>query len=330
MALVSESAKRDARSAIERLGDRSMKWFRALRNAWTHGCEACVKQVCESGLEAAFMRNRERCEIELRGGKAFERRAWAWPQRGQCQRSESGSGRSRQTFAALGGEQCARQGQALFAEAVGQQAVVADAHEASGQHVEEEAAQELAGVERHDALLAAVGIIPPAEVDALAVEGDQAVVGDGDAMGVAAEIAQHMFRSAEGRLGIDDPVLVVQLVASVARTMPGSLEISVPDRCNQAGPCDRGAQSPARNLLAEDDAQDGSGQQEQRMAGVDPALMVRQTVRRRERRSGYGNGASRFEPQVCRMERKPIWAPSRLGSAATSSRVWELASNSRS
>jgi hypothetical protein len=33
---------------------------------------------------------------------------------------------------------------------------------------------------------------------------------------------------------------------------------------------------------------------------------------------------------VCRMERNPISAPNRLGAAATSSRVWELASNSRS
>ena len=29
-------------------------------------------------------------------------------------------------------------------------------------------------------------------------------------MGVGAEIAQHMFRSAEGRLGVDDPVVAEQ------------------------------------------------------------------------------------------------------------------------
>jgi hypothetical protein len=39
-----------------------------------------------------------------------------------------------------------RQGQQLFAKAVGEQAVVADAHEAFGQHVQEEAGQELLGV----------------------------------------------------------------------------------------------------------------------------------------------------------------------------------------
>ena len=36
------------------------------------------------------------------------------------------------------------------------------------------------------------------------------MIGDGHAMGVAAEIAQHLHGSAEGGLGIDDPVVAVQ------------------------------------------------------------------------------------------------------------------------
>ena len=71
--------------------------------------------------------------------------------------------------------------------------------------------QEVYGVEGHDALLAAVGIIAPEEADALAVEGGDAVVGDGHAMGVAAKVAQHMFGAAEGRLGMDVPVVAFQL-----------------------------------------------------------------------------------------------------------------------
>ena len=72
--------------------------------------------------------------------------------------------------------------------------------------------QELDRIEGHDALLAAVGIIAPAEADALAVEGGEAVVGDSHAMGVAAEVAQDMFGAAEGRLGVDVPSLVAELV----------------------------------------------------------------------------------------------------------------------
>ena len=36
------------------------------------------------------------------------------------------------------------------------------------------------------------------------------MVGDGDAVGVARQIMQHMLGAAEGRLGIDDPVLSVK------------------------------------------------------------------------------------------------------------------------
>ena len=59
-------------------------------------------------------------------------------------------------------------------------------------------------------MLATVGVILPAEGDALLVEGQQAMIGDGHAMGVAAEIAQHLHGTTEGGLGIDDPVVAVQ------------------------------------------------------------------------------------------------------------------------
>ena len=55
-----------------------------------------------------------------------------------------------------------------------------------------------------------VSIISPAEGDLVVLEGDEAMVGDGDAMGVAGEIAENMMGTAEGWLGIDDPVLTEQ------------------------------------------------------------------------------------------------------------------------
>ncbi len=103
-------------------------------------------------------------------------------------------------IAAIESEQFLCQGQALFAEAVGEQAVMSDAHEAFWQHMEEEAAEELGCLELHDALPAAVGIILPTEAHPFPVEGDKAVVGDGDAMGVAAEIAQHSSGPPKGGL----------------------------------------------------------------------------------------------------------------------------------
>ena len=52
-----------------------------------------------------------------------------------------------------------------------------------------------------------VPVILPAEGNLVALEGHKAVVGDGDAMGVAGEITEYMVRSIERRFGIDDPVL---------------------------------------------------------------------------------------------------------------------------
>jgi hypothetical protein len=55
-----------------------------------------------------------------------------------------------------------------------------------------------------------VGIIFPAEGDLVVLEGHEAMVGDGDAMGVAAEIAEDVMGPAEGWFGIDDPWLTEQ------------------------------------------------------------------------------------------------------------------------
>src|SRR5215472_10125079 len=55
-----------------------------------------------------------------------------------------------------------------------------------------------------------MGGIAPAKSDVAIAEGDQAMVGDGHAMGVPAEIAQHVFRTAEGTFQVNHPVLSVE------------------------------------------------------------------------------------------------------------------------
>lgn len=80
-----------------------------------------------------------------------------------------------------------------------------DADEPFGQDVKEEAAQELNRIECHHTRLVAMRIIAPAEADAFSIKVKQAMVGDRDTVGVAAEIAQYLQRAAEGRLGVDKP-----------------------------------------------------------------------------------------------------------------------------
>jgi len=55
--------------------------------------------------------------------------------------------------------------------------------------VEQEASQELLNGKRHQALFVFVRRIPPAKRDLAIGQGNEPVIGDGDAVGVGAEIA---------------------------------------------------------------------------------------------------------------------------------------------
>ena len=90
--------------------------------------------------------------------------------------------------------------------AIGKQTIMTNAVKAVRNGVKQEAADELMRIERHHLLPAACSIILPSEGDAIAIDADEAGIGDGNAMGVAAEIGQHLFGAGKWRLGIDDPV----------------------------------------------------------------------------------------------------------------------------
>lgn len=55
--------------------------------------------------------------------------------------------------------------QLLIAVSIAQKAVVADAVESTGEHVEEESPDELSGRDGHNLLLIIVSIVPPFEAD---------------------------------------------------------------------------------------------------------------------------------------------------------------------
>ena len=69
----------------------------------------------------------------------------------------------------------------------------------------QEAAEELFERESHGAALAVMGVVLPAKSDVIAVHCEESMVGDRHAMGVAGQILKHVFRSAKGRLRINDP-----------------------------------------------------------------------------------------------------------------------------
>ena len=91
--------------------------------------------------------------------------------------------------------------EADLAGGCGKQAVMTDAVKAARQHVQQEAADELVGGQRHDARLppAVAPVVLVAEGDAGFVEGEQPAVGDGDAVGVARQVGKHLGRGAPTR-----------------------------------------------------------------------------------------------------------------------------------
>jgi len=97
--------------------------------------------------------------------------------------------------------------------AIGKEAKVANAMETIRQTVEQEAANELVYFEAHDLLLAIIRVVSVAEGDPAVLETQDAMVGDGDAMGVGAEVGEHALGSRKGRLGVNDPVDASQRVA---------------------------------------------------------------------------------------------------------------------
>ena len=175
---------------------------------------SCVIDI-SGGIKAAprwIRQDQARAETKLATGHPFD--------------DEHGAAANR--TAQLGGDLgiscrvvCAKQSTAAYEHtatpAVCEKAEVADADQALGQNVDQEAAQELIGGDRHDFLLAAVRIVFPAKRDSIILERHQSMVGDGDAVRIAGEIVQNMLGTAEGWLGIDDPVLVEEPSEKLAK-----------------------------------------------------------------------------------------------------------------
>jgi len=78
-------------------------------------------------------------------------------------------------------------------------------------------------------VLIVVGRVRPAKANLAVRQSDEAVVGDGDAVGIATEILQDVLGSAEGWFGVDDPIFAEE------RTQPGSEELGMGERCEFSG-----------------------------------------------------------------------------------------------
>jgi len=60
-------------------------------------------------------------------------------------------------------------------------------------------------------LTVVVGIISPEEGNIAVLDGKDAVIADGDSMGISAEVLKNTVGAIEGRFAIDDPFLAGEL-----------------------------------------------------------------------------------------------------------------------
>src|SRR3954468_16081659 len=86
---------------------------------------------------------------------------------------------------------------------VGEEAELTNADEAVWKDMLHVAPQELRCRERNQALLVSVCIVLPAESDLLPIERNEPVIADGNAMRIAAQIAEHRFGPAIGAIVVN-------------------------------------------------------------------------------------------------------------------------------
>src|SRR5689334_12360593 len=90
--------------------------------------------------------------------------------------------------------------------------------------MKEKSPDELLGRKRHGFLLALVAVILISETDLAGVDVQQAIVGDCDPVGIAADVIQYLFGPSKGRLSIDDPFRL-SYRGQVSRELAGIAEI---------------------------------------------------------------------------------------------------------
>ena len=87
-------------------------------------------------------------------------------------------------------------------------AEVTDAHEAIRQDVKQEAADKFLGLKSHRLFLIPVSAISIAQGDLAVLDVEDAVIGESDAVGVAAEVIEHGLWRTERLFGVDHPALL--------------------------------------------------------------------------------------------------------------------------
>jgi len=125
--------------------------------------------------------------------------------------------------------------QLLLAISIAQKPVIANAVESTGEDVEEKSPNKLFGRESHDLLLIVVAVVPPLELDLPVFDLHDPMIGNRDAVRVAADVVHHLLGSGEGRLGVDDPFHVAHRIEMPAENLRISKALEGREKLELAG-----------------------------------------------------------------------------------------------
>jgi hypothetical protein len=102
-------------------------------------------------------------------------------------------------------------GDVVLAGSVCQQAEMTYPDIARRQYMKKESPDKFIGLQRHGFLTVTVGIISPEKRNMAVPVGEDAVIADGDSMGIPAEVLKDPLGAIEGRFAIDDPLLMIKM-----------------------------------------------------------------------------------------------------------------------
>lgn len=168
-------------------------------------------------------------------------------------------------------EQLPAKRESVLFRAVGQKAEMADADEGGWKGVKKEPPDEFFRGQSHNIALVAVATIAKSKGDVAVLDVENAVVGNGDAVGIAAEVVEDFIRPAERRLGINDPALLAKLSDQIGESGSG-LKLSGLPREDQLA-AGIGLKEEAGILAAKDLGESSDGEKKV-FGGIDPALVV--------------------------------------------------------
>ena len=78
------------------------------------------------------------------------------------------------------------------------------------QNMKKESSDELVDLQRHNLLLIAIGIITPQKGDLSVLDTEDAIIADGDSVGISAQILKDSLSSVEWRLAVYNPLLMIE------------------------------------------------------------------------------------------------------------------------